>query len=261
MTHSSVACALAALAVCAASAPALAQTTPFVVERPSFSTPPQVVGAGFWQIEAGLGWDHDAPEDGDGTTIFSAPNATLRLGMTRRLELRAATSGVVSVRDESRRQTSAADTALGVKYQVAFQEGFGLDIALIPMISLPTGGAASTGNADPSAVLSAQRGFGRSALLLNARWSAPATGAAATERARSLQYSAAFSFPVIGRWSAFTEGVVTDARVADTAMQVNGGLSRVFGTNLEVDVYGGVGANDAAPAWRVGAGVAWRVRR
>lgn len=261
MTRATLARAIAALVLCGASAPALAQTAAFVVERPSFSTPPNVVGAGFWQVEAGVGWDRDAPDDGDGTTIFTAPNTTLRLGVTRRIELRAATTGLVSVSEGGRRQTSAADTALGVKYQLAFQQSFGLDVALVPMISLPTGGTASTGTADPSAILSAQRSLGRAALLLNLRWAAPSTGPAADTRTRVVHYSAAFSFPVVGRWSAFTEGVIADTRAADTTLQFNGGLSRLIGGALEFDVYAGLGGNDAAPDWRAGAGLAWRRRR
>lgn len=247
---------LAPLTVLAQSAPA------FVVERPSFSTPPQVVGRGFWQVEAGVGWE-TRTLDGDDVSTLTLPNSVFRLGMTSRLELRAATTGLVSTNAGGDRERSAADVELGAKIQLATQRRLGMDLALIPMVSLPTGGATSTRNADPSAILSAQRGFGRSALLLNLKWTAPSTGDAADERARVLNYSASLSFPIAGRWSAFAEGVLTDVDTegAESVRQANGGLSRLFGENLELDVYGGVGLNDAAPDWRLGAGFAWRVRR
>lgn len=265
MTRTTVAYAIAVLVMSGTSAPALAQTAPFVVERPSFSTPPNVVGTGFWQIESGLGWDHDAPDDGDGTTIFTAPNTTLRLGVTRRIELRAATAGLVSVSvsDAGRRQTSAADTALGVKYQVAFQEGFGLDLAVVPMVSLPTGGAASSNNADPSVILSAARRFGGALLNGNVKWTRQSYGDTANERAQLLDWSLVLAHPLWGRWSAFWEGVASDSDLDDAATTFvgNAGLERQFGESLIVDVYGGVGLNDAAPNWRVGAGFGWRLRR
>lgn len=263
MTRPSVVCAVAAFVVCSASTSALAQAPPLVVERPSFSTPPNVVGAGFWQIESGLGWEHDAPEDGDGTTILTAPNLTLRLGMTRRVELRAATSGLVSVSARERRTTSMADTALGVKYQVAFQEGFGLDLAIVPMISLPTGGAASSNSADPSVILTAARQVGRAQLNGNVTWTRQSYGDTANERAQLLDWSLVLAHPLWGRWSAFWEGVASDSDLdgATTTFVGNAGLERQFGDALIVDVYGGLGLNDAAPNWRVGAGFGWRLRR
>lgn len=263
MTRSAVAGALGALVVCAAAAPVFAQGPPFVVERPSFSTPPNVVGPGFWQVEAGIGWDHDAPEAGDSATIVTVPNTTLRLGVTRRIELRAATAGLVRLSEGGRRETSAADTALGVKYQLAFQEGFGLDIAVVPMISLPTGGAASSNSADPSAILTAARRFGAAQLNGNVKWTRQSYGAAATERAARLDLSLVLAHPLWRRWSAFWEGVTSDSGLEDAqaSFAANAGIQRLVGESLLIDVYGGLGLNDAATNWRIGAGFGWRLRR
>lgn len=263
MTRAALACVGAALLVCAGSVPAFAQAPPIVVERPSFSTPPNVVGSGFWQVESGIGWDHDAPDEGDGTTVFTAPNTTLRLGVTRRIELRAATIGLVSASERGRRSTSMADTALGVKYQMAFQDGVGLDLAVVPMISLPTGGAASSNNADPSVILTAARRFGGAQLNGNVKWTRQSYGDTANERARLLDWSLVLAHPLWGRWSAFWEGVASDSDRDDAAATFvgNAGLERQFGESLVVDVYGGLGLNDAAPNWRVGAGFGWRLRR
>lgn len=263
MSRAALACASVAILVCAVSVPSFAQAPPIVVERPSFSTPPNVVGTGFWQIESGVGWDNDAPEEGDGTTVFTAPNTTLRLGVTRRIELRAATTGLVSASERGRRTTSMADTALGVKYQLAFQEGFGLDIAVVPMISLPTGGAASSKNADPSVILTAARQFGRALLNGNVKWTRQSYGDTANERTQLLDWSLVLAHPLWGRWSAFWEGVASDSDLDDApaAFVGNAGLERQFGESVIVDVYGGLGLNDAAPTWRLGAGVGWRFRR
>jgi hypothetical protein len=245
-------------------ASAVAQTDPpFVVERPSFSTPPDVVGRGFWQIEAGVAWERDAALDGPSRTTWTLPNGIVRLGVSRRLELRFATTGLVSTRERGTRDTAATDIELGVKYQVASQAGHGVDLSLVPMVSLPTGGAGSSRNADPSVILTANRAMGAAGLNLNVKWSAPSVGDDASSRARVLDWSAVLAFPVRGAWSAFVEGVATDVDTADVPTQWigNAGLGRQVGANLLLDVYGGVGLNDAAPDWTIGAGLGWRFRR
>jgi len=236
---------------------------PFVVERPSFSTPPDIVGRGFWQVEAGVAWERDVPTGHDTVTTLTAPNAIVRVGVKRRLELRLATTGAVSTAVRGTRDTSAADVELGVKYQVASQAGLGMDVSLVPMVSLPAGGSASSRNADPSVIVTANRAMGAAGLNLNLKWSAPSVGAAADTRARVLDWSAVLSFPVWGAWSAFAEGVATDVdtKGAATEWVGNAGLGRQVGANLLIDVYGGVGLNDAAPDWTIGAGFGWRFRR
>ncbi len=245
--------------------PANAQVEPpFVVERPSFSTPPDVVGRGFWQVEAGVAWERDAVSDDDARTTLTVPNSIVRLGVSRRLELRFATTGLVSTSLRDARETSAADLELGVKYQIASQSGFGVDLSVVPMVSLPTGGgAASSRNADPSVIVTANRAFGAPALNLNLKWSAPSVGDDASSRARVLDWSAVLAFPLRGAWSAFVEGVATDVDTADVPTQwiANAGLGRQMSDNLLLDVFAGRGLNDAAPDWTVGAGLGWRFRR
>lgn len=244
--------------------PAGAQTDPpFVVERPSFSTPPEVVGRGFWQIEAGVAWARDAATDGDALTTLTVPNSIVRLGVNRRLELRVATTGLVSTRLRDTRETSAADVEIGVKYQLASQAGAGLDLSIVPMISLPTGGATSSRNADPSVILTASRALGAAGLNLNLKWTAPSVGDDASSRARALDWSAVLGFPLWRAWSAFVEGVARDVDTTDVPTQWigNAGLGRQLGAHLLLDVYGGVGLNDAAPDWTLGAGLGWRFRR
>jgi hypothetical protein len=253
-----------ALAAAALPAPLTAQTTapPFVVERPSFSTPPDIVGRGFWQVEAGVALTRDTV----GKTTVSAltlPNTIFRLGVNRRLELRAGTTGLLRTSAGDRRQTSATDLELGVKYQLAAQSGLGLDISVVPMVSLPTGGAASTRNADPSAILTVARAFGRNSLNGNLKWSAPSVGDAADTRARVIDSSLVLSVGLWGAWSGFVEGVTTnvDTPGTPTTWQGNVGIDRQFGDALEVDIFGGAGLNDAAPNWTIGAGFGWRFRR
>lgn len=252
----------AILATAGLPSPAAAQAPPLAVERPSFSTPPEVVGPGFWQVEAGLAWERDAVGD-DAVGTLTAPNVIVRLGMSRRLELRASTTGFVSLDGPRARTTSAADVEIGVKYQLTTETGRGVAVSLIPMVSLPTGGAASSGNADPSVILTIARSVNAASLNGNLKWSAPSIGDARSERARVLDWSLVLGHPIRGPWSVFWEGVATDEDTpgVPTRWQANAGLGRQLGEHLLVDVYGGVGLNDAAPDWRLGAGFGWRVRR
>lgn len=250
------------LALLTAATSAFAQPPAFVVERPSFSTPPDVVGRGFWQVEAGMVSTRDTVND-DTRSTLTLPNAVVRLGVTRRLELRAATVGLLRVSDGSSR-TSATDVQVGMKYQLASSEGLGVDLSLIPMVSVPTGsGAGTTGNADPSVIVTAARGLGASNLNLNLKWTAPTIGDADNERARLLDWSAVLSFPIGTRWSAFVEGVASDDDTdgAPVRWTGNAGIARMLGANARLDLHAGRGLNDAAPDWAIGTGVAWRLHR
>src|SRR5688500_4343381 len=82
-----------------AAPPVVAQTSPppLVTDRPSFTSAACVVGPGTVQLESGVSVTRDHLEvDGVGRVEFTTlelPNALLRAGLTRRLELRAAMIG------------------------------------------------------------------------------------------------------------------------------------------------------------------------
>ena len=85
--------------------PAGAQTDPppLVTDRPSFTSAARVVGPGTVQLESGVGVVADQPGiDQAGPVEFTTlalPNALLRIGLTRRLELRAAMTGWIAHHD------------------------------------------------------------------------------------------------------------------------------------------------------------------
>lgn len=266
MTHrtvrSSRRIAASLLLVCAGHAGAQTTSTPIVTDRPSFTNSPVVVGSRVVQIESGLTSSQN--NTGTGTaTRTSAPNTLVRLGMSRRVEFRVEMEGWI--RESSGRAgrsatSSASDVALAAEYQFARSDGLGVDLALIAGTTLPTGGAASSGDADPFARLVWHRPFGRASLGGTFNWSAPSND---NERVRALDASLVVGHPLWGSWSAFWEGVVRHRNMENDAATwlANAGVLRRFGDNLQVDTWVGRGLNDTAPDWRFGVGVGYRFAR
>ena len=249
--------------LCAGREAAAQSSGPIVTGRPSFTETPLVVAPKTVQFETGVLWGTEAAA-GLTAKELSAPNLLLRLGVSDRLELRVGTQGVV--RDRSGRpnaewRTSASNTDLGVKYQMAHQAGFGLDLAVLALVSMPTGGGTSSGNADPTVQLAWGRTLGGASVTGNFNWSAATTPD--DERDRVLDGSVSVSHALWGSWRAFEEAVVTtvDDSGAPSAWTGNAGITRLVGDNLQLDVHLGRGLNDAAQDWALGAGVSYRFRR
>ncbi|MBP7779189.1 MAG: transporter [Acidobacteria bacterium] len=255
-----LALALLALGRGAAAQPAPA---PLVTDRPSFTSAPTVVGAGVVQIETGLTAERDAPGP-ERATRFSVPNTLVRLGMSAQLELRVETEGWIrsaTGRPGLEAVSSASDTSLALEYQFARADERGVDVAVIAGSSLPTGGAASSGNADPFARLVWGRPLGATTVVGGTfNWSAPSV---ASERLRALDASLVMGHPLWGAWSAFWEGVVQHRNVEldGATWLANAGVQRGVGAHLQLDAWVGRGLNDVAIDWRGGAGLSWRYRR
>lgn len=233
-----------------------------VTDRPSFTNSPKVVGAKVVQIESGLAVGRDETADGTATRT-SAPNTLVRLGMSSRVEFRLEMEGWIrasSGRPGREAESSASDLALAAEYQFARAEGLGVDLAVITGATLPTGGAASSGNADPFARLVWNRPLGAASLGGTLNWSAPSAN---SQRVRALDASLVLGTPLWGTWSAFWEGVVRHQDVETDAATwlANAGVLRAFGSNVQLDAWVGRGLNDVAPDWRFGVGVGYRFTR
>ncbi len=240
-----------------------AQTPAIVTDRPSFTNSPRVVGAKVVQIEAGLASARDVVGS-ETATRLSAPNTLVRLGMSPRVEFRLEMEGWIrqspgrAGRDS---ESSASDLALAAEYQLLKAGARGLDLAVIAGATLPTGGRASSGNADPFARLVWNTPLASTVSLGGTfNWSAPS---ADSERVRALDASLVLGTPLWGSWSAFWEGVVRHQDVDTDAATwlANAGVLRAFGPNLQLDAWLGRGLNDVAPDWRVGVGVGYRFTR
>jgi Putative MetA-pathway of phenol degradation len=127
-------------------------------DRPDFTDAPDVIGRGLWQVESGFlfATSHvDTATIHETTHEIVTPQALVRIGLSPRLELRVATDGLLSVTTSQQgvgRISGRSDLAVSVKWRLFddWRPG-GFDLALLPILSLPTGSDGFTsGGYDPT---------------------------------------------------------------------------------------------------------------
>ena len=258
-------------AIAMAPVPVPAQTTPppLITDRPSFTSAARVVGRRAVQVESGVSITRNQLDlDVLGPTTFTTlevPNALVRMGLSRRLELRLAMIGWTrATRDGPFADPSSTLSSVDVagEYQFAAQERVGADLAVIAGASVPTQHPGSGDNTvDPFAQFVWSRDLTPSVDLGGMlTWSLPSS---AGHRREVFSGSAVFGHPLAGRWSAFWEAVVgnqdgDDGRVSWTG---NFGVLRAIGGDVQFDAFVGRGLNDAAADWAFGTGLSVRFRR
>jgi hypothetical protein len=135
---------LAAALCCvfATSAARAADDEPISTDRPDFVESSQVVGKGRFQLETSVQWER-AREDGLRVRTLSTPTL-LRIGMGESAELRIETDGRNLIHASGEPTVAGyADTALGVKWHLADQQGEGFggmpSMAVLLHADLPSG--------------------------------------------------------------------------------------------------------------------------
>jgi hypothetical protein len=242
-------------------APQQVERGDLVTDRPDFTESSLVVGAGIWQLETGMAFEGDAA----GARAFAAPQALLRLGLSRRVELRLGAGGFLAERSATgiESTTGGSDFEIGAKVTVLDEERHGIGVSLIPIVSLPVGSDAfSSGGVDPTLKITwareLPRGFGLSGNV---------NVMAETEEDEHVgrhAWSFSLGHELVYGWGGYAEvyGFSSLERGGDAAWTVNGGLTRGIGGDRQFDVSVGRGVTDAAPNWFVSAGFslrgAWR---
>jgi hypothetical protein len=147
---------LAAALLCAlaASGARAGDDEPMAPDRPGVAESSQVVGKGRLQLETSLQWERERGDDLH-TRTLSMPTL-LRFGVGERIELRLETDGrsVIHASDPSSGAHATvagwADTALGLKWHVADQQGKGLvgtpSLGVLLDADLPSGSAELRGH-------------------------------------------------------------------------------------------------------------------
>lgn len=215
----------------AASAASAQDAPPLVTDRPDFTESAVVVPLQTIQIEAGL------TVSDEGETSLSGPEALLRIGVARSVEVRLGLPSYVAVDDDS----GVADPSIGLK--VAFGEAAGWALAAIAEVSLPLGderfGAASV---NPLFLLIVGRDVG-----------AFSVGAQA-EIARDLDAGRtdAGATLVVGRGlgaraGTFLEGAVGSTPEGPAAVVVHHGYTVLLTPTVQADARVGAGITETAP--------------
>ena len=241
-------------AVCEAQA--VPSVPELVTDRPDFTESSEVVGDRVVQIETGLTFEQDDPA----TRQVTAPQMLVRIGVGQRFELRFAGDGFISQSQKTpagwARTSGGSDLELGAKFKFLDADHAGVDMAVIPFLSLPTASESFSSNGyDPGFKLTAARdlprGFGLSGNFnaahvtteLRRTW----------EREVSVSLGHELGGPFGAYWEAF--GTLTGGGCDCT---VNTGVAMAIGGNSQVDVEVGRGVSGQAQDWFVGIGFAVR---
>lgn len=223
-----------------------------VTDRPDFTESSEVIPAGWLQLEGGISFEGESD-----ARAFSAPATLLRIGLGKRAELRLGAEGLLSEAIGGVRTSGRSDTEIGAKFKVLDQAKAGFDFALLPIVSLPTGTDGFTsGGVDPTLKITWGRdlpaGFG---LTGNVNVSSLTEDAARFHQEAmsfSLGHDLAFGFGGYAEVYGFSKMSATDG----AGVTINGGISRLFGRHLQLDLEAGRGLTTASPDWFVGFGFA-----
>ncbi len=118
---------------------------PITTDRPDFTEASSTVGANVSQVEMGYTYTHDADES-MAAGSHSTPEALFRIGTPINwLELRLA-ANLLQEEICAVSNRGAEDLYLGTKLGLTLQDGMLPEMALVPQMTVPTGGSAFTNN-------------------------------------------------------------------------------------------------------------------
>jgi len=235
---------------------------PLMTDRPDFTEASSTVGRRVLQIESGYTYSYN--NDGSSQTIgHSYPESLFRYGILADwLELRMATN-FANQRIDSVSESGMADLYLGVKLGLTPQEGILPEMALVPQMTVPSG-------ADE---------FSSDQVLPGLNWlygwdvSEMISTAGSTQFNRDLdgQTNASYTkwaqswtigYSLAEKVGAYTEWFAIFPSSADTEKPqhyFDGGITYRFTNDIQWDVRGGVGLNEAADDYFVGSGLSIRL--
>ncbi len=235
---------------------------PIVTDRPDFTEASVTVGRGVLQLESGYTYSFD--NDGTQTIGHSYPEALFRYGMFAEwFEWRLAWNYAHEFVDGVER-AGGEDLYLGCKLALTPQEGILPEMALVPQMTVPTGGRSFRADEVLPGVnwlygwdIYDWLGTGGSTQFN--RTPDDATGEAYTEWAQSWTVN----YSLTERLGAYTEWFAFFPHSADTARvehYFDGGFTFLFSDDIQWDIRGGVGLNAAADDYFVGTGLSLRFK-
>ncbi|MDH3496350.1 MAG: transporter [Gemmatimonadota bacterium] len=257
-----------ALLVAAAAAHAQPAPPPIATDRPDQTESAFLVPRGFVQLE--FGGLHAADDAGAGSTLraLNVGNALLRMGVLERVELRLGFVGWQRVSGDGLSAFNGfGDLAAGAKLRLVRGGGAVPTIALLGMVTLPVGDAAFRADGvDPFVKAAFAQDLGNGFGLgynVGAIWTTETDGSGDERLRTDLAYSVAIGRGLTDRLAAFVEGYgvvgVSAGRASWRAL--DGGFVFALRPNVQLDLSGGVGLNEAATDWFLSGGVSVRVPR
>jgi hypothetical protein len=219
-----------------------------VADRPGFGESASVVASRHVQVETGLAWTRVSDE----MRIFDLPQALLRLGLGRSLELRLVAPDWLRSDEPGRTASGWSDTAVGLKWHVAAGGG---DLSLRGTLYLDTGSVDWTaGKAEPEVAVAWSH-------ALSERWSLGTTVSA--RRLRILHHTLLSPSVSLGRSlgsrvSTFVEYGANLAEGLSPLHRIDHGYAWLPNPDTQLDVSLGVGLSATVPDFFVGFGFSRR---
>ena len=231
-------------------------------DRPGFTEPTNIIDPGALQLENGFSieWGRDASRQ------FTGGSPLIRVGISRRFELRLASDGFLSTAERGEqgtvRRRGIADAGIGAKVGILQEARFLPALSILPSLSLPSGDSAFSGRGyDPQVNLSWSKnlpgGFnvGGNAIV------AAITEGGKRGLQRAFSVSAAHNLP--RGFGAYAEVFnIRPAGAADRPVSVvNGGLTYLLSPNAQVDVEAGWAVAGPGPRLFLAGGLVIRLPR
>ena len=249
-----------ALALCLLSGLSLTgraqRQVPLTSNRPGIGESESLVPEGAVQIEAGL-TDARLGAGADRQHLLDFPEVTVRVGVSRRVEVFGSTAGLWLDRT-----AGAVDAHGGADVQLNTKIGLLASrrtlVSLAGGLSVPTGsGPFTSGGYDPSLrllwsrALPGDRSLGGNVVLAD-------TTVSAHKHAAATGASLAAGHALVGPSAWFAEVFATATRHDTVQWRADGGLAIPCGTNCQVDVSGGRALTSTPRAWFLAAGITAR---
>jgi len=219
-------------------------------DRPSVTASSTTVPQGGLQIEGGL-----QATDSGGQWTLDAPELLLRYGLLRKTELRLVLPNYsLTLPAGGSSPYGFGDVAVAMEQQLGPIGG--LDLALIPSISLPSGARAiSSGGYDPGVELPWSH-------ALSATWTIAGQLAAywpTMDGARNYtrELSLLFDRQLDAGWDIFTEYAANVPRHGGSRQLLHLGTTYKPSPHQQIDLHAGFGLTKAAPASLVGLGYSY----
>lgn len=228
-------------------------------DRPGQTTPPAIVPSGYVQMELGGGMAQDEVADVT-TKTLSTPSVLVRIGLLERMELRVGTD-YRSVNSSSAGSDTTisglAGVTLGTKIGITGEDGAIPEASFVMTLALPEVGSEAFRpvNLAPNLAISTRT-------TLSGSWSLYANLGEAWDGLNSAGtgfYSLLVGGTLTGDLGGFAELYGSFASSVDPTHAVDAGLSYVAASNLQFDIYGGVGLNRKATDFFVNLGVSLRL--
>lgn len=234
-----------------------------VTDRPDQTESPVAVAPGFVQLE--VGWSY--VEDGQ-AQLHNVPGTLARVGVVRGWEARVGFAGWRHLEVGGTETTQGAGP-LGVGFKGELLRGAGLKpaIALLGGLLLPTAAEGlGPSRVEPSLRVAAGHELGDVVSLsynVGVAWLSERRESGESRTLTQGIYTLSVGFALGERVAVFGEafGSVPLAGGPLAAHSLDGGFTVLVLPNLQLDLSAGLGLDDDADDWFVGAGVALRVPR